>query len=383
MNAYQAGQYRDTWIEIDLEAIADNVKAVQALHDTDINVMAVVKADGYGHGATQVARAAIAAGAQWIGVALLEEAVALREAGIQVPILVLGRINPRDANVAQQYKISVTAFQKEWLAEAKTYLDTNTPLNVHMKCDTGMGRIGLTEEQTLLDMVKTILMEDAFHLEGIFTHLATADEWATDYLERQLKYFQTYVKLAKETAGPIPYVHYSNSAASLRYPGTDYNMIRFGISMYGLVPAVDTAADIPVSLLPAMSLHSRLVHVKKVAPSTSISYGATYQASEEEWIGTVPIGYGDGWLRANATNGGEVLVEGERCPIVGRICMDQMMVRLPKELPVGTKVTLIGQQKEEKITIEEVAQRLSTITYEIPCTLNNRIPRYYYPAEKQ
>ena len=240
-----------------------------------------------------------------------------------------------------------------------------------------MGRIGLTDEQTLLDMLKMLNSDKRLKLTGIFTHLATADEWGGDYLSRQLKSFQSYVQLAKEAAGHIPYIHYSNSAASLRYPGNDYNMIRFGISMYGLVPAVETATDIPVSLKPAMSLHSRLTHVKKVQPETSISYGATYQASEEEWIGTVPIGYGDGWLRANATNGGEVLVEGKRCPMVGRICMDQMMIRLPAEVPVGTKVTLIGKQEHEEISIEEVSERLSTITYEIPCTLNGRIPRLY------
>ncbi|WP_246516513.1 alanine racemase [Salicibibacter cibarius] len=374
MDSYRG---RDTWIEIDVKAIASNVKAVKTLHHPDVHIMAVVKADGYGHGAVTVARTAIEAGAEWVGVALLEEAVELREAGIEAPILVLGPINPQDASVAQRYRISITVFQSGWLTEAGSYLEPEPPLHVHLKCDTGMGRIGLTDGQTLLDMIKILKADKRFEMTGIFTHLATADEWESDYLSRQLTAFQSYVQLAKETAGHIPYVHYSNSAASLRYPGNDYNMIRFGISMYGLVPAIETATDIPVSLKPAMSLHSRLTHVKKVQPKTSISYGATYIASEEEWIGTVPIGYGDGWLRANATNGGEVLVEGERCPMIGRICMDQMMIRLPAEVPIGTKVTLIGKQKREEISIEEVSERLSTITYEIPCTLNGRIPRMY------
>ncbi|WP_246476533.1 alanine racemase [Salicibibacter cibi] len=377
MDTYKVNSYRDTWIEVDVNAIADNVKAVKTLHHPDVHVMAVVKADGYGHGAITVARTAIESGAEWVGVALLEEALELREAGIDVPILILGPIHPQDASVAQRYRIAVTAFQQEWLAEAGSYLDPDPPLHVHLKCDTGMGRIGLTDEQTLLNMIKLLKQDKRFEMTGIFTHLATADEWGSDYLSRQLKAFQSFVLLAKEAAGHIPYVHYSNSAASLRYPGNDYNMIRFGISMYGLVPAVETASDIPVPLKPAMSLHSRLTHVKKVQPATFISYGATYQANEEEWIGTVPIGYGDGWLRANATNGGEVLVEGKRCPIVGRICMDQMMIRLPEKAPVGTKVTLIGKQEREEISIEEVSERLSTITYEIPCTLNARIPRVY------
>ncbi|WP_227003946.1 alanine racemase [Salicibibacter halophilus] len=377
MDTYRVNQYRDTWIDVDVKAIASNIKAVKTLHHPDVNVMAVVKADGYGHGAVTVARMAIESGATWIGVALLEEAVELREAGIDAPILVLGRINPQDAPVAQHYRVSITVFQSEWLVEASSYLDPEPPLDVHLKCDTGMGRIGLTDEQSLLDITKMLKADKKFEMTGIYTHLATADEWGSDYLTEQLKAFQAYVQLAKETVGNIPHIHYSNSAASLRYPGNDYNMIRFGISMYGLVPAVETATDIPVSLKPAMSLHSRLTHVKKVQPETSISYGATYQASEEEWIGTVPIGYGDGWLRANATNGGEVLVEGERCPIVGRICMDQMMIRLPAEAPLGTKVTLIGKQGNKEISIEEVSERLSTITYEIPCTLNSRIPRIY------
>ncbi|MBB6451269.1 alanine racemase [Geomicrobium halophilum] len=370
--------YRDTWVEVDLEAIANNIKAVKTLQGKDVTVMAVVKADGYGHGSVEVAQKAIEAGAEFLGVALLEEAVELRDAGIQeTPILVLGRVNPQDARIAQQYNISVTVFQIEWVLEAKKHIACDERLDIHIKCDTGMGRIGLTEEHTLLELLTIIRSENALNLMGIYTHLATADEWETEYLDKQLEYFQAFVDLAKKTTGSIPYIHYSNSAASLRYPGHNYNMIRFGISMYGLVPAIDTAPDIPVSLEPALSLHSRLVHVKKVKPSTSISYGATYQASQEEWIGTVPIGYGDGWLRKNAENRGEVLVAGERCPMVGRICMDQMMIKLPREVPIGTKVTLIGSQGHQEIKVEEVAERLSTITYEVPCTLNSRIPRFY------
>ncbi|MCK0473876.1 alanine racemase [Halalkalibacter sp. APA_J-10(15)] len=374
--------YRDTWAEIDLRAIRHNMKSVCNLYHNlgrDVEVMAVVKANGYGHGAIEVAKAVLESGAAYLAVALLDEAIELRDAGIGAPILVMGRIRPEDVAIAIRYRITVTVFQIEWLYEAEHYIDADADqkLFIHIKVDTGMGRIGVRLKSELLPIVSFISKHTNMELEGIFTHFATADEINTDYYETQHKRFLNVLTWMKELGVHIPLIHSGNSAAGMRFPDHTFNMFRFGISLYGLTPSLEIQGELPIELKPAFMLKSRLTHVKKLPAGEAISYGATYQTEADEWIGTIPIGYADGWIRKNSTNSGEVLVNGERVPLVGRICMDQCMIHLKESIEVGTVVTLIGQDHNASISVDEVAERLETINYEIVCMIGMRVPRVY------
>lgn len=371
--------YRDTWVEVNLSAIEQNVRSLSHVYkDQNTAIMAVVKADGYGHGAVPVAKSAIAGGATFLGVAILDEALELREAGMTTPILVLGRIRPMDARIAAKHHIAVTVFSKEWLVSAKEYLDSSNPLTIHVKCDTGMGRLGITDPKEIKEMVQIIHGSDTFYLEGMFTHFATADELDTSYYQEQFQQFQQFIHQLEEENISIPLIHCANSAAALRFPERAFNMVRFGISMYGLSPSPEIEGQLPFPLMPAFQLKTRLAQVKKLEAGKAISYGATYVTQTNEWIGTLPIGYADGWIRAHSTNGGTVLVDGEELPFIGRICMDQCMVRLNSPKEEGTIVTLIGHDQGKEISMDAVARRLDTINYEIPCIISKRVPRLYF-----
>ncbi|WP_246056264.1 alanine racemase [Alteribacter natronophilus] len=373
--------YRDTWAEVNLNAIEQNVTRIKQGLPEGAGFMAVVKANAYGHGAVDVAKTALSAGAACLGVAILDEALALRHAGVEAPILVLGYVRPEDASLAAKYNVTLTVFQHEWIEEAAVQISERTgPVKCHVKVDTGMGRIGLRtdgEWEALASAVEKY--SSLFQLEGIYTHFATADEIDDAYVREQHRKFEHFLTAFKKRTGlGNPVVHSANSATALRYREYAHTLVRVGISMYGLVPSEEIAGEITVPLEQAFSLHSRITHVKQLNRGEAVSYGATYRASDEgEWIGTIPIGYADGWIRANAS-GGEVLINGERAPIVGRICMDQMMIRLPEEVARGTRVTLIGQQGKEVISADEVARRLDTINYEIPCMISYRVPRAIY-----
>lgn len=364
--------YRDTWVEVDLDCILENVTSVKKLLPDDVDIIAVVKANAYGHGDLQVAKTALAAGATYLAVAFMDEAIALRKKGIKAPILVLGATRPEDVHVAASYGITLTLFQKEWLQEAKKHLEMNDKLTVHIKLDTGMGRIGFRNKEELTAIEQMILEDNRIELEGVFTHFATADELDQTYFEHQFNLFNDMLTTLKRQPR---YIHCSNSAAALRFPKAFFNAVRIGIAMYGLTPSLEMEKEIPFPLKEAFSMRSKLVHVKKLQKGDKVSYGATYEAEREEWIGTIPIGYADGWIRK--LQGQEVLVQGTRSPIVGRICMDQCMIRLPYFVPVGTTVTLIGHQEDQFISMNEIAKILETINYEVPCIIANRVPRLY------
>lgn len=364
--------FRDTWAEIDLGAIRENIAKFQQYLQKPTKIMAVVKANAYGHGAVEVARVAIEAGVDHLAVALLDEAIALRQAGIRIPILVLGWVRPQDVNKAAHYDITLTVFQASWLLEALAY--STSSLRLHLKIDTGMGRIGVRDMREAEAILSFIEQHNRVTLEGVYTHFATADEDEGDFFLAQQKRFEQWLTWLSKRGERPEVIHASNSAGALRIPHKSYHYVRLGIAMYGLEPSVEMT--LPFSLHQAFSLHSRLIHVKQLPPGEPISYGATYRTSGWEWIGTIPIGYADGWIRKLA-NSAEVLVDGERAPVVGRICMDLCMVRLPRKMKVGTKVTLIGEQGNEKISVAEIAEKLDTITYEVPCMIAARVPRIY------
>jgi alanine racemase len=365
--------FRDTWVEIDLDNLYKNVENIKNHLPADVTMFAVVKANAYGHGDVQTARTALKAGAGGLAVAFLDEAISLREHGIDAPILVLGATRAEDAYLAITHNISLTVFDYGWLESARGFLEKeNGKLNIHIKCDTGMGRIGVRNSEDLQKVEKLIRQEDMFHLEGVFTHFATADELDKEYFDRQLRLFEEMISTLSERP---KYIHSSNSAATLSHPESNFNAVRAGIAMYGLSPSIEMKSILPFPLEQVFSLHSRVVQVKELDAGEKVSYGATYETKKNEWIGTLPIGYADGWLRR--LQGQEVLVNGKRAPIVGRICMDQCMISLPDEVKPGTKVTLIGRQAEDFISMDEIAGKLDTINYEIPCIISNRVPRIY------
>ncbi|PLR77295.1 alanine racemase [Bacillus sp. V3-13] len=369
---YEGSFYRDTWVEIDLNNIEDNLKSIKNLLPDEVEMIAVVKANAYGHGDFQTAEAALRAGASMLAVAFMDEAIALRRKGITAPILILGASRPEDINVAAELNLTLTVFQEEWLLKAAGILKPDLEVSVHVKVDTGMNRIGVGTRDQLKKLEAAITNNRQIRMEGIYTHFATADELDLSYFREQLERFNDLLGVLDNRPR---YIHSSNSAASMRFPEAHFNAVRVGIAMYGLTPSLEIEPQLPISLKEAFSLYSRLIHVKKISKGEKVSYGATYEAEEDEWIGTLPIGYADGWIRK--LQGQDVLVEGRRVPIVGRICMDQCMVKLPDYVPPGTKCTLIGSQKTETISINEIASKLETINYEILCVISNRVPRIF------
>ncbi|MBB6454186.1 alanine racemase [Salirhabdus euzebyi] len=364
--------YRDSWVEVDLQSIKRNIEQLKRILPNGKKIFAVVKANAYGHGDIQVAEAALSSGVYGLAVAILDEAIKLRDAGIKAPILVMGWVRPEDVSVAIEKNIILTTFQKEWVKTAKQYV--NGTLSLHVKVDTGMGRLGVRSKNELEELLME-LNDKKFHIDGIFTHFATADEDNMTYYDKQKEKFNEFLNVLEQYVAHPLIVHSSNSAASIRFPNQMQDAVRFGISMYGLYPSPYVKEEKPIPLSPAFSLHSKLIHVKKLSKGESVSYGCTYTASEDEWVGTVPLGYADGWVRK--FQGSTVLIHGKRMAIIGRICMDQFMVKLDNAYDIGTKVTLIGRQEEEEISVDEVADRLETINYEIPCQISYRVPRVY------
>lgn len=375
----QPSYLRPTYIEVDQQAIYHNVHEEKKRLNPETALFAVVKADAYGHGLVPVARVCQEAGATGFCVATIDEALALRAAQIAAPILVLGITSPQAAPIAAAQNIALTVGDQDWLTMATPLLKAvpDCPqLKLHFATDTGMGRIGFTDVDALKDAAAFVKTSAYLTLEGIFTHFATADEKDTTYFEKQVAKFKVLLNALPERP---KYVHVANSATSLWHEACQCNMIRFGVAIYGLNPSGSTLAA-PYELQPALSLYSELVFVKQIHAGDSVSYGATYTAKNDEWIGTIPIGYADGWLRR--MSGMSVLIKGKRCPIVGRVCMDQIMVRMPEKFAVGEKVTLIGRDEDDEITLQEVADYAQTIHYEIACGLHDRIPRHYLPKRE-
>ncbi|RFB10285.1 alanine racemase [Bacillus sp. HNG] len=364
--------YRDTWVEVDLDSIFENVKNMKSFLPEQVDIMAVVKANAYGHGDAEVAKTALEAGATYLAVAFIDEGISLRHRGIDAPILVLGASRPTDAMIAAQHNIALTIYSQECLNHIIENYHGSTPLNLHLKLDTGMGRLGVRKKDELETILATIEQHPQVQLEGVFTHFATADEIDTSYFDQQ---YQNFLKMLEWIPNKPKMIHCGNSATGYRFPERVFNAVRLGIGMYGLTPSLEIKDQLPYELKQAISFHSMLVHVKQLAKGEKVSYGATFTADEDMWVGTVPVGYADGWIRKLQNT--HVLVNGELCQIIGRVCMDQFMVRLPKKLPVGTKVTLIGRQNDKFISVDDVAKALETINYEVTCSISFRVPRIF------
>lgn len=361
--------HRPTWATINLNQIKTNVDLVKSSIKKPIKSLAVVKANAYGHGAVAVATA-LENQVDGFCVSNLDEAKELREAGIKSPILILGVVLPDAVPVALAHQLTLTVASQEWLALAQEEGVDLTGLKVHLKIDSGMGRLGLRDWPTT-NALMSDLERAGVVVEGIFTHFATADEPDTTYFKTQLANFKTH--LAHLDRVP-ELVHTSNSATALWQADTVFDAIRLGIVIYGLNPS-GSALPLPQGIKPALSLSSSLVHIKTVPTGEKIGYGGTYVTTGEEIIGTVPIGYADGFIRD--FQGFHVLVEGEPCPIVGRVSMDQLTIRLPKHYPLGTEVVLIGRSADQELTATDLADHCGTINYEVVCLISDRVPRYY------
>jgi alanine racemase len=365
---------RPTWLEIDVDAIAQNVRTIKELVGHDVRLLAVLKADAYGHGAVKVARTALNNGASYCGVASVNEAVQLRQAGISAPILVLGYTPAWQAREALLNDITITLYDRDVArAFSRAAIELHAEARAHIKVDTGMGRLGLLAEE-VPSFVHSVRDLPGLSLEGIFTHFSVADDADLSYTHWQLGRFQRVLNTLKTYGITFPLVHAANSAALLRLPESRFTMVRLGLAMYGLAPSA--AVPLPPGMRRALTWKTSVAQVKTLPAGSFVSYGNTYQTQKEEIIAVIPVGYADGFRRA-PHHWGEVLIKGQRVPIVGRVCMDQSMINITRvpDVRVGDEVVLIGSQGDETITAEEVAERLGTINYEVVSVIMARVPR--------
>ncbi|MCK8827610.1 alanine racemase [Natroniella acetigena] len=368
---------RPAWVEIDLDNIGYNIAEFKKNLPDDTLLMIVVKADAYGHGLVEVAKTVLEEGADRLAVAILDEAIQLRKAGLtEVPILILGWTPPELASEVVKYDLIQTVYDQQLATSLTTAAqDLNQEAKLHLKVDTGMGRVGLQPKE-VMEFMAGITKLDSLVVEGIYTHFAVADKEDKTYTYQQLNKFEQLIKDLEDQGIEIPIKHSANSAAFLDLPETYFNMVRLGIITYGLWPSSEVEQRI--DLRAGMRLKARIAHLKEVPAGTDISYGRTYKTTAQQKIATLPLGYEDGYSRLLSSNS-QVLVKGKRVPVVGRICMDQLMIDVTEVdgVEVGDEVTLIGQDGEDEITVTEVADRIGTINYEVVCMISKRIPRVY------
>ncbi|HYH48899.1 MAG TPA: alanine racemase [Acidimicrobiia bacterium] len=372
--------YRPAWAEVDLNSIRHNVGVLARLV-APAGVMAVVKADGYGHGSVASAYAALEAGATWLGVALVEEGVELRDAGIDMPILLLSQPPVEAARAVVDAGLTPVVCTLRFVdALAKAAADTGVDSHpVHLKVDTGMHRIGCAPSEAL-DLAPAIMKHRELHLQGLLTHFAVADEPDNPYTAKQVAVFEAVRKeLARMGIRP-PLVHACNSAGVMTAPDARYDLVRCGISIYGIAPGAELDGRLP--LKPALSLKARVSYVRRLQAGERLSYGLRYELDQPSTVVTVPVGYADGVPRRLGQVGGEVLIGGQRKPIAGTITMDQLLVDLgpgpdADAVEVGTEVVLLGRQGDEYISAAEWADKLGTIPYEVCCGIGERVPRRY------
>jgi alanine racemase len=365
---------RPTRLEIDLRAVRANVTRLREVAGTE--VCAVVKADGYGHGIVPVARAAVDAGARWLAVALVEEGVVLREAGIDVPVLLL--TEPPVAAIGELLaaRLTPTVYRAPFIAALDaTGHQRDRTIDVHVKLDTGMARVGIPPE-AWQERLEQLAVARRLRVTGLYTHLARADELSVSTTAEQLAAFARGRDIAARLGVRPQWLHAANTAGTLVHPASRFDLVRPGIGVYGLSPGADVvAAD--HDLRPALRLVTEVAFAKRIAAGTPVSYGHRWRAPEDGWLAVLPLGYGDGMPRA-LTNRAQVLLRGRRQPVVGTVCMDQVLVWCAEVEPaVGEQVVLLGRQGDEEVRVEEWAAAADTITYEVVTQLTARLPRHH------
>ena len=374
------GKYYRTYMDIDLDAIRRNIRNAKQGKDKNEKVCAVIKADGYGHGAVQIAKN-ISDIVDFFAVACIDEAMELVQNGIKHPILILGYTHPSYYETAIKNDIRMTVYDEKAAEKiAKTARVLNKPAKIHIKLNTGMNRIGFRPTDENLKVIQKISRMKGVEIEGIFTHLHSADEKDLTSANAQIESFRSFTDQLKEAGVDIKIRHCANSAAAIKLPQADFDMFRLGIAMYGLYPSPCVTQQ---KLYPAMSLYSHVTMIKTIKKGESVGYGAKFTAAKSTRVATVSVGYADGYLR-NLTNKGYVLIRGKRANILGSVCMDQIMVdvtRIP-EVKVDDTVVLVGKSGNQVITMEEIAGLGGTINYEFACGITRRVAARYFRKGK-
>lgn len=372
--------YQRVWAEVDLDAIWENMVHMKENIAEKTKILAVIKTDGYGHGGVPIAKMLEQLDFMFgYAAATYEEAHVLREAGVKKPILILGYTFPYCYEELIREEIRPAVYRRDTVEElVAAAAKVGQKAKVHIKVDTGMGRIGITPDEEGLEFVRFLMGHPELEVEGIFTHFAKSDEEDKTSAYHQLALFQNFIdRIQTELWLTIPVKHCSNSAAILEMPQANMDMVRAGITTYGLYPSEEVSKDI-VPLRAAMSLYSHIVYCKTIHAGQSVSYGGLFTAQKDTRVATIPVGYGDGYPRS-LSGKGYVLIRGKKAPILGRVCMDQFMVDI-SEIPgvmEGDKVTLLGVDGTERITAEELGELSGRFNYEFVCDLGKRIPRVY------
>ena len=366
---------RPTIAEVDLGALEFNYRQIQKRIPEGVKLLAVVKADAYGHGAIPVSLKLEKLGVEYLGVAIPEEGVELRRGGVKAPILVLGGIFGREVDQIFRFRLTPVIFRKDSLKLLSQEAERRRrKVKVHLKVDTGMGRLGVPLS-AWPDFLKEVKRFPKVEIEGILSHFSMLDA-EKDYTLNQWGAFQKAVTIAQEMGISCQYLHMASSATLTVFPGYSAKLVRPGIMLYGSYPSPKFQSLIP--LKPVMTLKTRIYFLKSVPPGTRISYGGTFKTKRESLIATLPIGYADGYSH-HLSNHGEVLIHGKRAPVVGKVCMDFIMVdvtHIPR-VSVGDEVILMGRQGREQITAEEIAEKINSISYEVLCLIGKRVPRIY------
>lgn len=367
------------WAEVNLDNIAHNVREIRRVTDKRAEIMGIVKADAYGHGVMEVTKTLLANGVTYLAVSMLDEAIQLRNAGIDVPILILSYTDPIRCEEIIENDVTQAVFSHE-LAEAlsSAAVKLGKHAKIHIKIDTGMGRVGFLPGYSAVKDVVRIAKLPGIIIEGLFTHFSSADERDREYTDIQFGRFMSICTELNRIGIYIPIKHVANSAGILQYPDTHLDMVRPGVILYGMMPSSEVEG-VDIDLRPAMTLKANITMVKEVEADTSISYGRAFTTTGKTKIATVPIGYADGYTRL-LSNKGHMLIHGKRVPVLGRICMDQCMADITdvgEDVHVGDEVVVFGTQNGETVSIEELAEQIGTINYELVCIIGKRIPRVY------
>ncbi len=364
------------WIEIDLDAVRHNFRSIRKKVGNSIKILAIVKADAYGHGAVEVSKTLLKNGVDMLGIADPEEGIELRENNINVPTLLLNPILPEQTEEVLRHSLGITVYN---LNDAKKISEiakkSHCSTKVHIEVDTGMGGTGVHPDKTL-SLIKSLLLIENLTIEGIFTHFHSCDEKDKSFAHEQTKIFKKTLKLLKEEKIHIPLIHAANSAAILDMPDSYFNMVRPGLILYGMLPSSYVSKSI--DLKPVMSLKTRIINLKHLDSGSTVSYGRTFKTSRPATVATIPVGYKDGFSRY-FSNLGKVLVNGKLTPIIGRVCMDRCFIDVTNvpNVNIGSEVVLYGKQKNGTISIESSAELIDTIPYEIACNIGRKVPKIY------
>ncbi len=373
-----------SWAEIDLDALAHNMKEIRRITSTGAEVVAVVKADAYGHGAIQVSKVLLESGASRLAVSMLDEAIELRKNGIDVPILTLGHTDPRRAREIIEYNLEQTVFSVEFAeAISEQAAAAHKKVAIHIKIDSGMNRVGFLSGENSVEEILRIAQMPGIAIEGIFSHFAVADTPDDEFTRKQFRTFMETVDKLEKKGLYIPKKHICNSAGILRFPEMHLDMVRAGLIMYGMTPKDCPEPYTNIDLIPAMTLKSSIVHLKTISSGETVSYGRRFTTEKESVIATIPIGYADGYAR-KLSNRAAALLHGERVPVIGTVCMDMCMLdvsKLKSTAKVSEEVVLFGKQRYNNenftLSVDEISDLSDTINYEITCLIGKRVPRVY------